>query len=134
MIVDRQRLHYEKGVLIEDLWQKDKKHLKPLPISDLPIYTIESLKVNKYGEIRLDGGKFVIHKARIKQALIIKKEWNRFSCITKGGEVIYEEFRSYMHESRTIPGTIYLKIGRENRVLLGIQDSSNTYRIMSKPI
>lgn len=103
MIVDRQRLHYEKGVLIEELWQKDKKHLKPLPISDLPIYTIESLKVNKYGEIKLDGGKFVIHKARIKQALIIKKEWNRFSCITKGGEVIYEEFRSYMHESRTIP-------------------------------
>lgn len=103
MKADRNRPHYEKGVLIEELWKEDEKQLKPLPINDLPIYSIDSLKVNKYGEIELDGEKFVIHKARIKQVLVIKKEWNQFSCITNDGEVIYQEFRSYMNKTRAIP-------------------------------
>jgi hypothetical protein len=92
-----------EGVLIEELWKEDEKQLKPLPISDLPIFSIDSLKVNKYGEIELDGEKFVIHKARIKQVLVIKKEWDQFSCITNDGEVIYQEFRSYMNKTRAIP-------------------------------
>lgn len=76
---DRNRLHYEKGVLIEELWQEKRKQLKALPISDLPIFSVSSATVNKYGEIQVDGEKFVIHKARMKQALIIKKEWDRFT-------------------------------------------------------
>lgn len=100
---DRNRPHYEKEVLIEELWKEDEKQLKALPISDLSIYSIDSLKVNKYGEIKVDGERFVIHKARIKQALVIKKEWDQFSCLTNDGEVIYQEFRSYMSKTRAIP-------------------------------
>ncbi|WP_079707632.1 IS21 family transposase [Paraliobacillus ryukyuensis] len=103
MTKDRNRPHYEKGVLIEELWEEDKNQLKALPVSNLPIYSIDSLKVNKYGEIEVDGEKFVIHKARIKQVLILKKEWNQFSCITNDGEVIYQEFRAYMNKTRAIP-------------------------------
>jgi transposase len=100
---DRNRPHYEKEVLIEELWKEDEKQLKALPISDLPIFSINSLKVNKYGEIEVDGERFVIHKARIKQVLVIKKEWDNFSCFTNDGEVIYQEFRSYMNKTREIP-------------------------------
>lgn len=32
---DRQRLHYDKDIMIEALWKEDQKHLKALPLSDL---------------------------------------------------------------------------------------------------
>ncbi|BBU37923.1 hypothetical protein FB379_103151 [Aeribacillus composti] len=96
MIEDRKRLHYEKGVSIEELWQDDQKKLKVLPLKDLPIFSIDTVKVNKYGEIKVDGEKFVIHKVRIKQSLVMKKEWDRFICFTNDGEIIFQEFRPYM--------------------------------------
>lgn len=103
MVNDRERLHYEKGVLIEELWAEEQKHLKALPISHLPIFSIDSATVNKYGEILVDGEKFVIHKARIKQTLVIKKEWDKFTCYTNDGEIIYQDLRPYMLTTRPIP-------------------------------
>lgn len=99
---DRHRPHYEKGVHIEELWLEEEKQLKALPISDLPIYSIDSSTVNKYGEISVDGEKFIIHKGRIKQTLIIKKEWDRFTCFTNDGEIVYQESRFYMNTKRAI--------------------------------
>lgn len=100
---DRQRLHYEKNVLIDELWEEDKKHLKALPLTDLSIYSVKSATVNKYGEIEVDGDKFVIHKARMKQALVLKMEWDRFTCFTNDGEIVYQEDRPYMNTTRVIP-------------------------------
>ncbi|MGG3920055.1 IS21 family transposase, partial [Parageobacillus thermoglucosidasius] len=65
MIEDRSRLHYEKGVPIEELWKEDQKELKALPLDDLPIFSLDTVKVNKYGEITVDGEKWVIHQARV---------------------------------------------------------------------
>lgn len=103
MEADRNRPHYEKNILIQELWEEDKKQLKTLPISELAIFSIDTSKVNKYGEINVDGEKFVIHKARIKHALIIKKEWDQFICYTNDGEIIYQDFRPYMNTTRPIP-------------------------------
>lgn len=109
MAADRERPHYEKEVSIQELWQEDQKHLKALPLSDLPIYSIDTLKVNKYGEIELDGDKFVIYKANIKQRVPIKKEWDRFICFTDNGEIIYQDYRAYMNKTREIPWTDILE-------------------------
>ncbi|MDF2858158.1 MAG: Integrase catalytic region [Neobacillus sp.] len=103
MCKDRERLHYEKGERIDVLWKEDQKHLKPLPITDLPIFAIKSAKLNKYGEIMMDGERFVIHKARMKQTLVIKAEWNRFICFTNDGEIVYQSDRPYMNTTRIIP-------------------------------
>ncbi|MFY2158558.1 IS21 family transposase [Cytobacillus firmus] len=100
---DRNRPHYDKGTLIEELWTKEKEHLKTLPISDLPIYSIDSLIINKYGEIKVDGERFTIHKGSIKQSLVIKKEWDIFTCFTSDGEIVYQESRPYMNKTRVIP-------------------------------
>ncbi|HCC3219372.1 TPA: transposase, partial [Legionella pneumophila] len=35
---DRQRLHYEKEVMIEDLWNEEMKHLLALPVEDYLIF------------------------------------------------------------------------------------------------
>lgn len=100
---DRNRPHYEKELTIEELWIEDEKQLKALPISDLPIYSIDSSTINKYGEISVDGEKFIIHKGRIEQTLIIKKEWDSFTCFTNDGEIVYQESRPYMNKTRAIP-------------------------------
>jgi hypothetical protein len=85
------------------LWTEDKKQLKALPLTDLPIYSVKSSKINKYGEIEVDGEKFVIHKAKMKQALVIKAEWDCFTCFTNDGEIVYQEARPYMNTTRAIP-------------------------------
>lgn len=100
---DMNRPHYERGVSIKELLEEDRKQLKPLPITDLPIYSLVEATLNKYGEISMDGEKFVIHKGRIKQTLIIKKEWDSFTCFTNDGEIVYQESRAYMNQTRAIP-------------------------------
>ncbi|GBF12246.1 integrase core domain protein [Tepidibacillus sp. HK-1] len=103
MIQDRKRLHYEKELLIDELWEKEKTKLKALPLKEYPIFTVDKAVVNKYGEITIDKEKVLIPHAPIKQTLIIKKEWNQFSCITSDGEIIYKGPRPYMNEARPIP-------------------------------
>jgi transposase len=100
---DRQRPHYEKEVLIEELWVEDKKHLKALPLTDLPIFSVITTKVNNYGEIEVDGEKFVVHKAKMKQRLVVKMEWDQFTCFMNDGEIVYQEARPYMNTTRKIP-------------------------------
>ncbi len=118
MIQDQNRPHYEKGTLIKDLWLEDRKQLKVLPIKDLPIYTVTEAMVNKYGEISLDGEKHMIRKGKVKHALVIKKEWDTFTCLTSEGEVVYQEARAYMHKTRDIPWKDILEDwGRKPRVM-----------------
>lgn len=100
---DMNRPHYEKSVLIKDLFEEDRRLLKVLPIRDLEIYSLGESTLNKYGEITVDGEKFVIHKGKIKHSLVIKKEWNTFTCFTNDGEIVYQDFRAYMHNTRAIP-------------------------------
>jgi transposase len=103
MIKDRKRPHYDKGTLIEELWQEDKLQLKPLPLEDLEVFSLDTATVNKYGEITVDQERFVIRKARMKQVIVVKKEWNQFTCFTNDGEIIYEDYRPYMNVNREIP-------------------------------
>ncbi|AEH49271.1 IS21 family transposase [Parageobacillus thermoglucosidasius] len=103
MIEDRSRLHYEKGVPIEELWKEDQKELKALPLDDLPIFSLDTVKVNKYGEITVDGEKWVIHQARVNQSLVVQKGWDRFICLSNQGEVVFEAPRPYMNQKQEIP-------------------------------
>ncbi|WP_242225420.1 IS21 family transposase [Bacillus cereus group sp. BfR-BA-01380] len=103
MIEDRKRPHYEKGKSIEELWHEEKEHLKPLPLETLEVFSLDTATVNKYGEITVDQEHFVLRKARLKQVIIVKKDWNQFTCFTNEGEIIYQDYRSYMNVKREIP-------------------------------
>ncbi|MEH7457471.1 IS21 family transposase [Bacillus sp. JJ1127] len=103
LIEDRNRVHYDKGVLIDELWQEDKQKLKALPKQDFSIYEIAQSTVNKYGEITFDNEKIYIPNVKINQVITIKKEWDTFVCIDKNGEMIFEGFRPYMNHSTPIP-------------------------------
>ncbi|HDR8111918.1 TPA: IS21 family transposase [Bacillus cereus] len=100
---DRNGIHYEKGILIDELWKEDEKKLKALPEKDVSIYEITQSTVNKYGEITLDNQKIYIPNVQINKVVVIKKEWDTFICVDKDGEVIFEGFRPYMNQSTPIP-------------------------------
>ncbi len=51
---DHEREHYERGALIRDLWEDEKKHLLVLPEYEYEVFSYESLRVNKTGFITLD--------------------------------------------------------------------------------
>ena len=48
---DHERDHYERGVLIRELWEEEKHQLMTLPTHEYEVFRYESLSVNKTGFI-----------------------------------------------------------------------------------
>jgi hypothetical protein len=55
---DHEREHYERGVLIRELWDDEKGHLLCLPEYGYEVFSYQSLKVDKYGFIKDDTAKY----------------------------------------------------------------------------
>ena len=61
---DRERVHYEKHVLISELWLEEKADLLELPDVAYPVFKEIEVKANKYNEIKLDGERIHVPRAR----------------------------------------------------------------------
>jgi len=57
---DHDRKHYEHNKMIEELWEEEKGSLLALPRYDYVVFRYESLRVDKYGFIRVDTTKYGI--------------------------------------------------------------------------
>ena len=55
---DHNREHYERGALIRELWDEEKRHLLTLPEYEYEVFSYESLSVNKSGFITVDTVKY----------------------------------------------------------------------------
>ena len=55
---DFEREHYERGVLIRELWEEEKSHLLTLPDYEYEVFRYDSLTVNKYGFVVVDTVKY----------------------------------------------------------------------------
>jgi len=55
---DHEREHYERGILIHELLEEDKKHLLTLPEYEYEVFSYDSLSVNKNGFITVDKRKY----------------------------------------------------------------------------
>jgi transposase len=55
---DHDRDHYEHGILIQKLWEDEKQHLLALPEHEYEVFKYDSLKVDKYGFIKVDTTKY----------------------------------------------------------------------------
>ncbi|MGH0945575.1 hypothetical protein ACQVTS_32015 [Bacillus mycoides] len=71
---DQKRPHYNKKIMIEELWNDDKNALKPLSLEDISVFSLDTTTVNKYGEITIDQERFVLRQTNVKQVIIIKKK------------------------------------------------------------
>ena len=93
---DQKRLHYEKEVMIEDLWNDDKV-VEALPLEDLTVFSLDTTTVNKYGEIT-DQECFVLRKTNVKQVIIIKKNGINLHVIQQKEKTFYRIQTVYAHE------------------------------------
>ena len=55
---DHGREHYERGELIRDLWEEDRRHLLTLPEYEYEVFRYESLSVTKDGFILVDTNRY----------------------------------------------------------------------------
>ena len=55
---DHERDHYERGVLIRELWEEERKHLLTLPEYEYEVFSLAYLKADKYGFIKVDTTKY----------------------------------------------------------------------------
>lgn len=53
---DMERSHYKKGMLISELFMKDKEALLPLPKVPFEVCRLEKAKADNYGKVKFDNG------------------------------------------------------------------------------
>ncbi len=109
---DRQRLHYTKQKLIEELWQEERKVLRKLPDEDYPVFKQTDASFNKYSEFKLDNRLIHVPGARKHAKLTCVAYWDIFKIITEDGEVLLSDHRPYLEKRRLIPWYEILKIWR----------------------
>lgn len=106
---DRERIHYEKQVPIQELLEEEYQYLLALPDEDYPVFKEETTKANKYGEIIIDNTKIHIPKGYNFGQLHVVKYWDQFKVISPYGEILHSDYRPYMNKGRKIPWASILR-------------------------
>jgi hypothetical protein len=109
LLEDQNRLHYEKEVLIKDLWEEESKYLLELPEQDYPVFKEIEVKVNKYNEAKLDQTMVHIPIAANYPSIYFVLKWDRFKAVSPDGEILFEDYRPYMKNRRAIPWISVIK-------------------------
>lgn len=110
---DHQRNHYEKGTLIADLVEEEKKYCIALPETEYPVFKLEHTTANKYGEIQIDEHRIHIPGSYHYSKLRVLLYWNSYRVITPNGEILGDGPRPYMNKAREIPWMSIMKMWRE---------------------
>ncbi|WP_245894085.1 IS21 family transposase [Salsuginibacillus halophilus] len=106
---DRRRLHYEKNVTIEALWQEERKVLRSLPEKSYPVFRETRAKTNKYGEVRLDQTLILIPRGSSFPFVHLVLYWDTFKAVSPAGEILYEGPRPYSRNERALPWLSIMK-------------------------
>jgi len=69
---DHEREHYKHGELIRELWEDDKRHLLTLPEYGYEVFSYDSLKVDNYGFITVDGAKYGLSPEMLNTIVQVK--------------------------------------------------------------
>ncbi|WP_235863342.1 IS21 family transposase [Ureibacillus sinduriensis] len=99
---DRQRVHYKKEELIEDLWLEEQQQVLKLPEEPYPVFKQFAIDFNKYNELKLDQHLIHVPRARNYVKLYCIAYWDSFKVITNEGEIIFFDARPYMKKRRFI--------------------------------
>lgn len=100
---DQDRLHYEKELPIQELWEEEQKHLLKLPKDPFNVRKESSIKANKYNEVVIDNVKVHVPKARNHSRLFSVLTWNHFQILSGNSEVLLEGPRPYMEKRMELP-------------------------------
>ncbi|MBZ4646468.1 MAG: Integrase catalytic region [Clostridia bacterium] len=71
---DMRREHYKKDLLINNLFEEDKRAMRAIPKAEYEIYRIEKVKADKYGKLNFDNRKYSSGPQYAQRELMIKAD------------------------------------------------------------
>lgn len=99
---DLERPHYKKGVLISELWAEEKTALLPLPDEPFEPVEFQTVKVNKYGKVKVDKDSYELPGAQIGETVLAKLWWDKIEILDQNQKLLATFPRPYTLKSKPI--------------------------------
>ena len=99
---DLERPHYKKGVLISELWAEEKTALLPLPDEPFEPVEFQTVKVNKYGKVKVDKDSYELPGAQIGETVLAKLWWDKIEILDQNQKFLATFPRPYTLKSKPI--------------------------------
>lgn len=109
---DLDRPHYNKQVFIRELWEQERPKLLKLPTVPYDVVRLDFVKVNKYGEVKLDGQSVPVTQVKPGDTLLLKIRWNEAEVIDAAHNKITTVPRPYMNQAIPLDWKHYLHVFR----------------------
>ena len=93
---DHERDHYEQGTSLRELWDEEKCRLLTLPEYEYEVFRYESLRVDKWGFIRVDTSKYGLSPEMLDKVVQAKIYFDKIEvfydrCLLKTCRRLYEK-------------------------------------------
>jgi hypothetical protein len=100
---DMDRPHYAKGVHIRTLWDEEKIKLKKLPDHAFEVFRLESVMVNKYGEVTVDKMPITVFNSKPGDEMLVRIWWDKCEVLDHHYKVLASVPRAYTGKTHDIP-------------------------------
>lgn len=107
---DRNRLHYQKGIVLAELYLADKEQFLQLPAKEYECVRYEQVKADKYGYIRVENKLYSTSPRFAKSTVLAKISYNRIEILTEDYDTIVCHPRLYGNEQKSMIWQPYLTL------------------------
>lgn len=80
---NRNRLHYQKGIVLAELYLADKEQFLQLPSKEYECVRYEQVKADKYGYIRVENKLYSTSPRFAKSTVLAKISYNRIEILNR---------------------------------------------------
>jgi transposase len=107
---DRKRKHYEKQILISQLFEEDRKACLVLPAKEYQCIRYEILKSDKYGYIKLDKNLYSTSPKFALSKVLVRIAYNKVDILTDDHQLIVSHSRLYGQYRKSMKWQPYLSL------------------------
>jgi transposase len=107
---DMNRKHYKKEKLIKELFEEDKKAMRPLPNKTFEVFRLEKAKADRYGKVSLDGKKYSISPAYAGKEVWVKVGAFKIDILDAEYNLLESHPRLYGRQKESMKWIPYLKL------------------------
>ncbi|MEN1970713.1 IS21 family transposase, partial [Lentibacillus sp. N15] len=107
---DRERLHYEKGVIQTQLFEEDKENWLRLPEKVFECVRYEDIKADKYGMVSIDKKHYSTSPRFAKQKVRVCITYNNVIILNDNNDVIVKHPRLYGIKRKSMMWQPYLDL------------------------
>ncbi len=101
-IEDLQRPHYAKSTLMAELWAEEQKALLPLPREPFEAVEFKTVRVNKYGKVKVDTKGYELPRAKVGESVLAKIWWNKIELLDQNQQCLATFPRPYTLKTKPI--------------------------------